>query len=220
MIPFTFVGPNFLGKLHNTKQHIQFIRYIKGDIIIPDNVLESFLTVFSHKYKDSCSPMHEVPVKIQNIRNAFDTCSVFVFEICSMKLFERDGFQVQSDLTDSFDTVTLQSKEELLRDLKVIIGMVPAGKRIVFQGHFRLDYIFSDPDKKIQNRDNIFDTLQLLLKSGEFPNVRVYDPSEVLRHNPHCFSDPTHFNEFGHGQSFQSLFVNCIADLDTSTSPH
>ena len=29
-----FNGSNFLGKLHNTKQHIQFIKYIKNEIIL------------------------------------------------------------------------------------------------------------------------------------------------------------------------------------------
>ena len=31
-------GNNFLGKLHNTKQHIQFIKFIRDDIVIPENI--------------------------------------------------------------------------------------------------------------------------------------------------------------------------------------
>ena len=38
-----FVGINFLGKLHNTKQHIQFI---KDEIILPDDILSKFLTSY------------------------------------------------------------------------------------------------------------------------------------------------------------------------------
>lgn len=29
---YNFVGVNFLGKLHNSKQNLQFIKYILGDI--------------------------------------------------------------------------------------------------------------------------------------------------------------------------------------------
>ncbi len=29
---------NFLGKLHNNKQHIQFIKFIKDEIILPDDI--------------------------------------------------------------------------------------------------------------------------------------------------------------------------------------
>jgi len=39
---YNFVGVNFLGKLHNSKQHIQFIKYILGEISIPSNILPAF----------------------------------------------------------------------------------------------------------------------------------------------------------------------------------
>ena len=39
-----FVGINFLGKLHNAKQHIQFVRWLKDEMEIPQNILFSFLT--------------------------------------------------------------------------------------------------------------------------------------------------------------------------------
>jgi hypothetical protein len=213
-MPYTFVGPNFLGKLHNTKQHIQFLRYIKGDIVIPDDILESFLTVYSDKFQALCSDKDEIPEKLRALKHEFDTCSVFVFEICSLNLYERDGFQVQKEFTNSF-SVTSQSQEDLLSDLKIIIGMIPEGKRIVFEGHFRLDYIFGDADKKIQNRDVILDTLQKLRESGEFPNVRVYDPSVILRENPMLFVD-THFTDTGHEQSLIHMFDNFMADLAES----
>ena len=46
---YNFKGINFLGKLHNTKQHIQFIKFIKGEIELPNNILECFLTSFCKK---------------------------------------------------------------------------------------------------------------------------------------------------------------------------
>ena len=38
-----FAGVNFLGKLHNTKQHIQFIKFIKDEITLPNDILSKFL---------------------------------------------------------------------------------------------------------------------------------------------------------------------------------
>ena len=39
---YNFTGINFLGKLHNTKQHIQFIKFIKDEITLPDDILKNF----------------------------------------------------------------------------------------------------------------------------------------------------------------------------------
>jgi hypothetical protein len=47
---FNFKGINFLGKLHNTKQHIQFIKFIKDEIKLPDNILSKFSTSYSDIY--------------------------------------------------------------------------------------------------------------------------------------------------------------------------
>lgn len=51
---YNFVGNNFLGKLHNTKQHIQFLKFIKGEIDLPKDVLPGFLTSYN-TYVDGCS---------------------------------------------------------------------------------------------------------------------------------------------------------------------
>ena len=43
----TFTGNNFLGKLHNSKEIIQFLKFLKNDIILPERILKLFLTGFS-----------------------------------------------------------------------------------------------------------------------------------------------------------------------------
>lgn len=42
-----YYGVNFLGKLHNIKQHIQFIKWINDSIEIPNHILSMFLTSFN-----------------------------------------------------------------------------------------------------------------------------------------------------------------------------
>jgi hypothetical protein len=53
---YNFVGINFLCKLHNTKQHIQFIKFIKDELALSNDILSKFLTSYSnkeiHRFKD------------------------------------------------------------------------------------------------------------------------------------------------------------------------
>lgn len=62
---YNFVGINFLGKLHNTKQHIQFIKFIKDEIILPNDILIKFLTSYggiNGNFKD-CEDVSLVQLK-------------------------------------------------------------------------------------------------------------------------------------------------------------
>ena len=203
---YNFEGINFLGKLHNTKQHIQFIRFIQGDLEIPLDILQGFLTSCHKGSQHLCSG--EISTKIKNIKDEFDECSVYIFEICSLKLYEKNGFQVQFELTNDH-TETLQTKDELRNDLIQLINMIPKNKRIVFQCHFRMNIMWNDQKCMIQNREDIFDVLQQV--ASEFNNVRVYDPSEYLKNNKSSLSDATHFNEQGHVQSFDYIFDHFIS---------
>ena len=67
-----FVGINFLGKLHNTKQHIQFIKFIKDEIILPDDILSKFLTSYSNI--NGCEDKTLLPLKKDNIKKQFNEC--------------------------------------------------------------------------------------------------------------------------------------------------
>jgi len=65
-----FVGINFLGKLHNTKQHIQFIKFIKDEIILSDDILSKFLRSYGGWGGDfsSCEDKRLLPLKMDNIK--------------------------------------------------------------------------------------------------------------------------------------------------------
>ena len=83
-----FVGINFLGKLHNTKQHIQFIKFIKDEITLSDDILSKFLTSYGgfRGSLSNCEDISLLPIKKENIKNKFDECEWYLFEICSLKL--------------------------------------------------------------------------------------------------------------------------------------
>jgi hypothetical protein len=117
-----FVGVNFLGKLHNTKQHIQFIKFIKDEIIIPNDILTKFLTSYGGFGGNffHCEHLSMIPLKKENIKNQFDQCEWYLFEICSLKLYKNNGFEVQYEVTNEYDCI-IQSEEELL--LYIIFGL-------------------------------------------------------------------------------------------------
>jgi len=200
-----FVGTNFLGKLHNTKQHIQFIKYIMGDITLPHNILSKFLTSFSNLQGIEDTSL--LPIKKENIRKQFNECEWYIFEICSMKLYNNDGFEVQHELTSDYQQI-LQTEDELLEDLYTIKELIPANKKILFQVHFRPNIIYNDANKTIENREKIFNIISSFCDKND--NAFIYDPSIILQADNSLFDGDTHFNANGNTQSFNYIYNNYI----------
>jgi hypothetical protein len=203
-----FVGDiNFLGKLHNTKQHIQFINYINNKIIIPEYILNTFLSNYnnsrcdfgiSYKQRENC------------IREKFNECNLYIFEICSIKLYENDGYQVQYELTNKYNTI-LQSEKDLYNDLTVLRNMIPKEKIILFQCHFRPNIIHNDPSLKIENREIIYNVLNNFCINNK--NTYLHDPSIVLSEDKSLFDGDVHFNNNGYNKNFEYIFKNYIQKL-------
>ena len=200
-------GINFLGKLHNVKQHIQMIRFFRGELDIPLPILQSFLTAYNEtEYLPRISPISEIPDKLSRLEEQFDICDVYMFEICSLKLYERDGFQVQHELTKNY-SIRIQTKEDLYNDIQILISMIPPGKTILFQSHFRPQIIFGDPLKTIDSREIIYDTLvQIQLEHPD--RIIIHDPSEVIKSNHALMYDDMHFSEWGLDVNFNHLQGN------------
>jgi hypothetical protein len=80
-------GINFLGKMHNVKQHIQFLEVLLDKLKLPEYILYGFLSSYKkgHTYTPFSSSFHEdsstIPDRILNIRNSFNDCDIFIFEI-------------------------------------------------------------------------------------------------------------------------------------------
>jgi hypothetical protein len=200
-----FVGINFLGKLHNTKQHIQFIKFIKDDIILPNDILSKFLTSYSNF--DGCENKLLLPDKKKCIKNQFDECEWYLFEICSLKLYTNNGFEVQYELTNDYNYI-LQKEEELLEDLHTIRELIPLNKKIIFQVHFRPNIIYNDTNKTIDNREVIYNVINKFCKKNI--NTYIYDPSILLQQNYSFFDGDTHFTNSGHIESFNYIYNNYI----------
>jgi hypothetical protein len=208
-----FSGTNFMGKFHDTKSHIQFINFIKGDIKLEDDVLERFFTCYNIKrFKNSkvFEPLDIIPTKIINIRNNLHECDVYIFEICSLKLYNYKGFYAQHEQKPNNDlseyNVTIQCKDVLLTDLHTIKNFFP-NKKIIFQCHFRPNVIYNN-NNFIEKREIIYNTLCEFCNEND--NCFLYDPSIILKNDNNLFDGDTHFSEKGLNESFKYLCDNFI----------
>jgi len=204
---YNFIGINFLGKLHNTKQHIQFIKFIKDDIILPDNIISKFLTSYSNIDRYRCEDKSLLTIKKENIKRQFNECDWYIFEICSLKLYKNDSFEVQYELTNEFNCI-LQTDEELLEDLHTIRKLIPYNKKILFQVHFRPNIIYNDNSKIIDKREIIYNVINKFCSENE--NTFIYDPSILLQTNNSFFDGDTHFTHIGHTESFNYIYNNYL----------
>lgn len=204
-----FVGINFLGKLHNTKQHIQFLRWINDEIEIPDYILSSFLTSYGayNNSRNEIEPLGLNKGKKESIKNMFKECQYYLFEICSLKLYERDGFQVQYELTNDY-TCRIQSEEDLFNDLNILKSLIPEGRAIIFQIHFRPNIIYNNTLKTIEKREIIYNSVKKFCSIHN--NVYLYDPSLLLQKDTSLFDGENHFNDRGLEMSFNYIYDNFI----------
>jgi hypothetical protein len=201
-----FVGVNFLGKLHNTKQHIQFIKFIK-DNTLPDDIVSKFLTSYSNL--QGVQDKELLPLKLENIKSQWDECEWYMFEICSLKLYKNNGFDVQYELTDEFNQI-LQTEEELWEDLRIMRECIPLPKKILFQVHFRPNIIYDDANKAIEKREVIFKVVTKFCEQNE--NTFIYDPSILIQTDTSLFDGDTHFSWMnGYEKSFNYIYDHYIS---------
>ena len=206
-----FEGNNFISKLHDTKSHIQFINFIKGSISLDKEILKRCYTSYNIDRWQKLrifefGPIDMISKKIENLKNNIDTCNIYIFEICSIKLYKYKGFFCQceqifdNDVSD-YEIIT-QSEEDLLNDLETLISFFP-NKKFIFQSHFRPNIIYNDQSKEIDNRELIYNTLVKFCKTHI--NCQVYDPSLLLQANKSLFDGDIHFTYTGYDATFQRI---------------
>jgi hypothetical protein len=125
-----------------------------------------------------------------------------IFEICSIKLYEKDGYQVQHELTNDY-THRIQTEEELLNDLVLLQQLIP-NKPIIIQVHFRPNIIYNDNTKKIENREIIYKIIEEFIKTHDY--IYIYDPSILINKDLSIFDGDTHFCQSGHMKSFEYIY--------------
>jgi len=205
-----FKGINFLGKFHDTKSHIQFIKFIKGELELDDESLKKFFTAYNSDKWEKIrffEPIHTIPLKINNLKKEIDNCDIYIFEICSIKTYKYKGAYCQFEQKENNDVseydIMIQNENELLDDLYVLKSFFP-GKKIIFQCHFRPNIIYNDTQKTILKRELIYNTLKKFCDENN--TCFLYDPSILLQQNTALFDGDTHFNSEGYNESFKFLY--------------
>lgn len=209
-----FKGINFLGKFHNTKLHIQFIQFIKGEIKLFSENVKKIFTVYNNEKWEHIryfEPKNTIFSKIYNLQKEIDNCDVYIFEICSIKIYKYNGAYCQFEQNPNNDVSEydfyIQTEKELYDDLCVLQSFFP-GKKIIFQCHFRPNVIYKDETQTIEARELIYNILQKFCK--EYNNCFLYDPSILLQNNNLLLLNDTHYNNDGYNASFDYLYNNYL----------
>jgi len=198
---YNFIGSNFLGKFHNTKQHIQFIEWILEKKELPLLICENFFTHVNKSFPGTRDNI-DFQIKRKNIRNNFDSCDCFIFELCSIKKYELDGFQVQHELCNNYN-MSIQSEQEIYNDILYLLTLLPSNKKIIFQCHFRPNIIYNDKSKAIKNREMIYNILKKICDNND--QLVLHDPSDIIKNDNSIYDGNTHWNKKGHEKHFNKI---------------
>lgn len=198
-----FHGNNFMGKQKNSRNHIQFLKYIKGEIDLPVDIKNDFFSAYHIEYEEYKRPK-DPDINLQSLRNEIDTCDVYLFEIASIKIQTRDNYCVSDENTTNY-LQTVQTKEELINDLEEIIRVVGINKKIIFLNHLRLDQFGGGP--VIENRETVYWAIYETCQKN--PNVYQYDPTLMVKNKSdykRYFADPWHYTPEGMNINFNNLY--------------
>lgn len=193
---------NYISFIHNTKSHIEFINNI-----LSENIDKLDLSNYPEQ-------IHAIPAsinlyqKLQNIKNNFHNCSVYIFEISSIKIAKyNDKLYVPENIPEN-NKYYIQSEKELCDDLLSIYNLIKKisnNKKIIFIPHIR-PQIISNTFKKIANRELIYNTIYSFTNTHS--DCYIFDIAEHLKNNPKLIScDFNHLTLSGHNEIQNKLFT-------------
>ena len=207
---------NLINYSHSTKEVIQFIRFLKGELIIPIpyNKLCFRTALCENKYIDYNDAYNKL----------FIDSDIFVIEICSRKKYIHNGYYmhhlpfdklwhemdnyknthiIDNTPRDILENVTIekQSDEEIENDILEIQKMLYP-KKIIIVSHYNSKL----NGEYIHPRNNLIQLLDTICKKYDIPFINPtlvlsnYSQEEVMT------SDLGHFTDLG--MSEVSKYVN------------
>ena len=182
---------NFIKNCLTVKEQIQFLKYIRGDIVYPDTIKKH--TAPTPKLRSESDISEE---RIENIRSALKSCKLFLFEIASIKNTRLNLYGLDNSLTaeeclsgDINEIYHLDTVDDIINDLKTLVSLLPNDSIIILQTHIR-PQIVHDNNNVIENREIIYTAVEQFCK--EHQEVKHFNPSEFLRTHKECFQDNEH----------------------------
>jgi hypothetical protein len=157
---------NLINYTHSTKEVIQFIHFLKGELILPNpyNKL-CFRTAICHNKNIDCNDIYN---------KLFLDTDIFIIEICSKKKYIHNNFYLHhlcvdkrfsnfnihtpSEIMDNF-TIENQSDEEIENDILKIKEMLYP-KKVIIVSH----YNSKQNGQYIDSRNNLINLLDTICK--------------------------------------------------------
>jgi hypothetical protein len=190
---------NLINYSHSTKEVIQFIKFLKGDLVIP------------FPYNKLCFRTAISENKIINYNDTynklFHDTDIFIIEICSNKKYIHNNFYLHHLCVDKrFDwhnkntpnevlhnfRIEKQNDEEIENDILEIQKMLYP-KKIVVVSH----YNSKQNGKYIISRNNLINLLDSICKKYDIPFI---NPTNILSNYAQeqiMESDLGHYTDFG-----------------------
>jgi hypothetical protein len=170
---------NLINFCHSTKEIIQFINFLKGELIIPTpyNKLCFRTGIIENKFID-----YDIMYN-----NLFNNTTIFILEICSKKLYIHNNFYLHhlcvdkrfsdnnvntpSEILNNF-IIKHQTDEEIENDILEIQKLLYP-KKIVIVSHYNSKL----NDKYIESRNDLINLLENICKKYD---IYFINPTKVL----------------------------------------
>jgi hypothetical protein len=172
-------GPNFVSHFVNIKQHIQFMRLIKGELELDDAVAAKCLTGAAEKCGDADAlfePADMIADKLATIRAALATCAQFIFEVRTLDVYEKDGAQMHGELLSEEEAAATKRQQtggELAEDMRTLRAMLPADALCLIVGPVQ-PHLYNKSGEQQLEHEIIYSTL------AQIEDVCVVDPTNIV----------------------------------------
>jgi hypothetical protein len=176
---------NFLGLMYNTRQHIQFLKFIKDEIKLPDSILYKFIRHNSHE---------EIQHRKNTIRKYFNDCEWYIFEISSLKLYsspvnlleiaENTFTRIKTILTNSATTnYDNLNKSDLDKEMHEIYNHI--NTKIIYEINTDVIGLDHQPTAILTEDELLTDlhTIRSLIPKNKKILFQTHFRPQIIRHN-------------------------------------
>ncbi len=182
-----------IGYTHSLKEHIQLIKFLRGEIVISDDLLKYIFTFYGGNEKKE-----NIRSIVKSNRKFLEQADVYLVEVCTLKIIkynhlylqrsrfiehEKRGIEIPSEDILSGYNQYLQNESDFLESLEKIIRLLN-NKPIIFTGHLNVK---TNSGKYIKNRQKINKMLLKYTRMQE--NICYYNLSGIIDKNPRKYID-------------------------------
>lgn len=204
---------NIINYTHSTKEVIQFINFLKGDLNIPPpyNKLCFRTAICNDKY------IHY----IDRYYKLFVDTDIFIIELCSNKKYMHNNFYLHhlcvdkrygdcnktpNEILDNF-TIEKQSDEEIENDILEIQQMLYP-KKIIIVSHYNSKL----NGEYINSRNYLINLLDIICKKNDIPFVNPTNVLSNFSQEQVMSNDLGHYNNIGICEftKYINNYLNCI----------